>query len=101
MLNTAPQGRCWRRWRKCTGAQSLRSFPGLFGYLTLVEIGPLRSKRNLMQGDIITDIVCRAESASSKLSFVCCRKVDNKEALQLRGWGAKLVQGVVLPMQDG
>ena len=37
----------------------------------------------------------------SRVEFVCCRKVECKEVLHLRGWGAKLVQEVVLPMQDG
>jgi len=57
-----------------------------------------------MQGDIITDVACRAVCARVsvfEIEFVCCRKVERKEALQLRGWGAKLVQEVVLPMQDG
>lgn len=36
-----------------------------------------------------------------KIELVCCRKVEYKEALDLPGWDAKLVQEVVFPMQDG
>ena len=69
-----------------------------------MEIGPLGSVRNLMQGDIITDVACRAACAGVsmfKIELVCCRKVEYKEALDLPGWDAKLVQEVVFPMQDG
>jgi hypothetical protein len=69
-----------------------------------VEIGPLRSEGNIMQGDIITGVACRAVCARVsvfEIEFVCCQKVESKEALQLRGWGAKLAQEVVLPTQDG
>lgn len=65
-----------------------------------MDVGPLRSVRNLLQGDIITDVVCRAGVSIFKIGFVCCRKVESKEASDLRGWGAELVQEAVLPMQD-
>ena len=45
--------------------------------------------------------VACAGVSSLRFEFVCCQKVKSKEALDLRGWDAKLVQEVVLPMQDG
>jgi len=71
-----------------------------------VEIGHLGSMRNLMQGGIITeftDVVCCAECAEVSMfkdDFVYCRKVESKEALNPRALSAKLVQEVILSMQD-
>ena len=57
-----------------------------------------------MQGDIITDVACRAACArvsiTTIIEFSYSGKVGSKEASGLQGLGAKLVQEVVLPMQD-
>lgn len=100
MLTAALWGRCDEAGEN-VAVLNLTCHPRLFGHLTLVEIRPLKSERSIMQGDIITDVACRARVSVFEVQFVCCQKVESKEALQLRGWDAKLVQEIVLPMQDG
>lgn len=70
----------------------LNCHPRLFGYLTLVEIGPLRSERNIMQGDIITGVACRAVRARVsvfKIEFVCCQRVESKGGVPAARVGCK------------
>lgn len=94
MLNTAPRGR-----RSTTMEQVYRceTFRECF------TIGPFRSvlPHAGRHHYICRACACRAASAGVSITkiieFVCCGKVECKEALQLPGWGASLVQEVVLP----